>query len=391
MQSSENFFKTSIGIDYLPARLTEGQEWYVSFYAKSPATGALRRKKIKLNRISGIKERRNMARRIIMEVNDKLSRGWNPFIDEAAPKSFHKFADVLQTYMDIQSKDLEPFSFKSYKSMAKRMIEYLQEMGFDIDTMLMYQFDNGIAADIMLRIKRDPKLSARTYNNYLIFFKALFNWMKSYNYVAKNPFESIKKLPKKLAASTPKELFTKDMLAELRKYLLKENPRYFAMCMICYFCFVRPNEISHLKLSDINLDTQTIRIRADHAKNDCYSIRTIPNVMMPYLVSLDWIGDPDYYVFSDDVTSAFIPGKKHLDPMKISKYWKKVRRYFGWSVEIQFYNLKHTGVTNMIDDGIALNFVQGQADHHSLEMTSIYAATHTPRSQEEIRNNVSSF
>ena len=113
--------------------------------------------------------------------------------------------------------------------------------------------------------------------------------------------------------------------------------------------------------------------------------------MMPYLVSLDWSGDPDLFAFSDEVTSAFIPGKKHLDPMKISKYWKKVRRYFGWPVEVKFYNLKHTGVTNMLDDGIAPNFVQGQADHHSLEMTSKYAATHTPRSQEEIRNNVSSF
>jgi hypothetical protein len=38
-------------LDYIPAKITEGKEWYVSFYAFNPVKGRLERKKIKLNRI----------------------------------------------------------------------------------------------------------------------------------------------------------------------------------------------------------------------------------------------------------------------------------------------------------------------------------------------------
>lgn len=391
MHFTQTFPNSTVGIDFIPARLTEGKEWYVSFYALFPPSGKLRRRKIKLNRIRSATEKRKMGRRLILEINEKLARGWNPFVEDVAPKSFHRFADVLQTYMDIQSKDLKPFSFKSYKSMAKRMLDFLVEMGKDPETMLVYHFDSTVAADIMLRIKRDPNISARTFNNYLIFFKAFFNWMKSFSYIPKNPFENIKKQPKKRTAGTERQLFTKDMLADLRDFLAERNPRYFAMCLMCYYCFVRPNEITYIKLKDIDLKNQIVYIRADHAKNARTSTRTIPDAMLPYLTALDWSGSPEDYAFSDDVTSAFVPGRKHLDPLKIARYWLNVRRHFGWPTEIQFYNLKHTGITNMLADGVAPNFVQGQADHHSLEMTSVYAATQTPVSQKDIREKASAF
>lgn len=388
MQSSENFFKASIGIDYLPARLTEGREWYVSFYAKSPSTGKLRRKKIKLNKISAIKERRNMARRIIMEVNDKLSRGWNPFVEDA-PKSFHKLWDALKTYIDVQKKELEQASFKTYNSFVQRLKNTLTKMGY-MENMFVYQFDKTLAASIMLQIKQDPKLSARTYNNYLFFYKSLFSWLLNFGYVSKNPFEGIKRMPKKLTKAH-KELFTPEMRHDIEKYLKKENPRYLVACMLCYYCFMRPKEISWFRVGDINFKTQTIRVWEDYAKNDKNSVRTIPDVMMPYLLDIDWNYPGDYFVFSRDEPGRFFAGKTHLEPEYFAKFWKKVRNRFGWSKKVQFYNLKHTGITNMLADGVAPNFVQGQADHQSLEMTTIYAATHTPVSQEDIRKKTSAF
>ena len=41
-------------------------------------------------------------------------------------------------------------------------------------------------------------------------------------------------------------------------------------------------------------------------------------------------------------------------------------------MELTFYSLKDTGITNMIASGVPVSFVQQQADHSSLEMTSIH-------------------
>ena len=58
---------------------------------------------------------------------------------------------------------------------------------------------------------------------------------------------------------------------------------------------------------------------------------------------------------------------------------------------LQFYSLKDTGITNMLEDGVATNEVQGQADHSSLEMTSVYARKVTPRSKIDIRKKPKAF
>ena len=256
--------------------------------------------------------------------------------------------------------------------------------------MFVYQFDKSVAAEIMLTLKRNPKIAPRTYNNYLMFFKSLFNWLKSFSYISVNPFENLRPMPKKLTKAH-KELFTPEMRRDLKEYLERENPRYLVACLLCYYCFMRPKEISWMKLGDINFKTQTIRVWEDYAKNDKTSVRTIPDVMMPYLLALDWSYPSDYFVFSGDKKDRFFAGKTHLEPIYIAKYWISVREHFGWSKKVQFYNLKHTGITNMLADGVAPNFVQGQADHQSLEMTGNYAATQTPVSQEDIRKKASAF
>lgn len=376
-------------IDYIPARLTEGSEWYISYYVVNPNSGRLARKKVKLNRIRSITERRKLARRLIIRINDKLSRGWNPFLEQTAPKAFHLFSDVLDTYSDIIKKEIEASSAKKYESMLNRLRFILKNLGFG-NNMLVCEFTPALASEVMLRMKRDPNISHRTYNNYLLFFKTVFNWLKSFGYVSQNPFEVIKKMPKKLTR-TSKKLFTPQMLAELREYLLEKNSRYYAMCLLCYYCFIRPNEIAHLKVSDFDLKNQTVKVRDENAKNDHTSYRTIPDVMMPHLLSLEWEGSADDYVFSGDLPGKFVIGKKNIRSHNVSKYWITIRKHLGWPKEVQFYNLKHTGITDMLGAGVAPNFVQGQADHHSLEMTSIYAATRTPKGHEDIRTMAPTF
>jgi integrase len=378
-------------LKFLPARLTEGNEWYISYYSLYPATGKLRRVKIKLNRIKGTGKRRVYARQIINELNEKLVNGWNPFIEQEAPKAFHLLFNVLDTYLKIQEREAEKHSIRCYKSYVKYLKEYLIRNKYSAE-MYVSQFDKVIASNIMVELKQNPKYSFMTYNNYLQFFTGLFNWMMQFNYIATNPFSTLKKIPKKLIHKT-RRCLTVDERERLKDFLIKENNNnYLVMCLLCYYCFLRPNEISLLRVRDLNLEKQVVYISKEIAKNDNDSIRTIPDTMMEYVKKLDLNHPGDYYLFGLDTRKKFTPGKKRAEGREIARYWSDVIRVkLSFPMEIQFYSLKDTGITNMLADGIAPNFVQGQADHSSLKMTSIYAAKRNTASQEQIKKNASKF
>ena len=57
----------------------------------------------------------------------------------------------------------------------------------------------------------------------------------------------------------------------------------------------------------------------------------------------------------------------------MAKYWELVvRPALGFGLDLKFYSLKDTGITNMLQNGVPINLVQKQADHSSVAMTAIY-------------------
>ena len=132
----------------------------------------------------------------------------------------------------------------------------------------------------------DEKKSARTYNNYLKFLQTMFNWMKEKGYVPENPFEGIKRKPKRLTAKTRRTISNEE-LSRLCTFLSENNPHYLLAVLLCYGCFIRPKELSMLKCSDIDLDKQHVHIRPEIAKNDNDSYRTIPDALVPFMRTAD--------------------------------------------------------------------------------------------------------
>jgi len=103
---------------------------------------------------------------------------------------------MLSKHTDAPS-DLESNSVRSYKSFLARLIEYIQGKN---EKMYCGSFDRRLASDFMLEIIQSVGNS--TYNNYLMFYKQLFEWLKEYAYVKDNPFETIHKVYKKESRHT---------------------------------------------------------------------------------------------------------------------------------------------------------------------------------------------
>ena len=102
-------------VDYVPASLHENKVWTIVFWAKDPQSGELKRKRIRVNRIKNLKERRFVAKQMIYTINDKLYKGWNPFIDEESPRQYFKITDALDAFLK-DKRSLRKDTLRTYHS-----------------------------------------------------------------------------------------------------------------------------------------------------------------------------------------------------------------------------------------------------------------------------------
>jgi len=370
-------------IEYIPPKLTQGKIWYISYSCRQPSTGKMKRIRIKLNRIVSINERKRIARELIASLDLKLKMGWNPFVEATAPNGYEAMSSALDRFIKVKEKENEENSMRSYRSFIKTFRKWLDEKGYSTESYYACSFSEADAISFMDRI--ESSVSPRTYNNYLLFYRTLFNWMKERKYISRNPFDNIRKKSKRLTAKM-RRMFTQEELDRLIAFLEKENIQYLVIVLLCYCCFIRPKEIALLKCGDINIGRQLVHIRSEIAKNDNDSYRTIPDSMVRYLSELD-LSVPENYLFSHNAGYDFRPGAKPVSSRKLAKFWNDVvRPACGFPMELQFYSLKDTGITNMVSSGIALTSVQQQADHSSIAMTSIYVGKNRRKAAEDLKN-----
>lgn len=377
-------------MQYREAVLYEGEkEWFVYYYATDPAVKKLSRKKIKLNHIKSIKDRRAAAKRIIKAINKKLAAGWSPFVEVGAEKCYAFVFEALDKWLLYREKEAETHSMRSYKSFVRRLKEQLLKRDKG-PTMQMIEFTPGTASIIMEDLREDPKISLRTWNNYLSMYCTIFNWMIEHNYTNHNPFIHIKKVPRKKIKKNRRPLTAMECL-ELERFLTDNGyTNYLAMCYLCYYCCIRPNEISLLKVSDISIKEQCVYISEDIAKNDNSSVRVIPDAAIWVFKKLDLTAPPNYFLFG--FNKQFSPSPRRAEGREIARFWNDViRKELHWPMELQFYSLKDTGITQLLEDGVAPNYVQGQADHSSLSITSIYASKVNKEAREQLRKLPKAF
>lgn len=327
----------------------------------------------KFNRIKQLTKRRASAKAFINTINERLALGWNPAVTSIAPRATTKLFEALDLFLKIKTKESEENSIRSYRSYISMFKTWLKDKGLSEDAYVC-TITYEVAMELMDDVDSRKGISPRTYNNYLMFFRLLFNWMIEHDFISDNPFDRIKRKPKKLTKKK-RRIFTDHELNMLFEYLVKNNPNYLCMSLLCYCCFLRPKEIVSLKCNDIDLIKQVVHIRSEIAKNDNDSFRTIPDVIVPILRNLN-LSNGGLYLFSgsgSDIPYEFSPGKTQVCSRKIAKYWDTyVRPACGFNQDLQFYSLKDSGVTKMLTEKIPINLVQKQADHSSVAMTAIY-------------------
>ena len=342
---------------------------YIEFRAYDPEKGKMRRKTVKLNRIKGITNRRTYARRVIKRLTEQLNHGWNPWIAKDVT-DLTVFEEAIKRYEAHIEKMLASGYFRKetyvgYKSYIKIMRQYISKKR---PTYYVYQFNRNFCVDFLDYVFIERNNGAQTRNNYLNFLRVFSGFLVEKGYLKSKPTDGISPISKRLYKKE-RECIPLDVVGRIADYCREKEPDFLFACYLLYYCFIRPVEMTRLKVRHFNLKACTLTIPGELSKNKTTQTITLPKKVIQYGIDLGVFSAPaDDFIFSYRLK----PGREEIDPKHFRDHWDNVRKALKLKKEWKFYSLKDTGITEMCDNNMASIAVRDQARHSSLAITDIY-------------------
>ncbi len=372
--------------NYLPAELKKYScGWQIEYYVEDPITAEMIRIRNRVDLIRKRYSRQTEAishiNKILFDINLKLSKGWNPLIESKEnARMYLKYTEVSEKFLSEKKKELRVDSMRSYISYINIFNEYIEKRTSIIHLSNFSKSDAVVFMDFVYNVR---KVSQRTYNNYVKFFRLYFNWLKSHCYVNNNYFDNItsKKKEKKKRTIIPPEV-REDIIERLSV----TNPKLLIVCKLMYYSLLRPKEISMLKIQDVDFTKNAVFVSEEVSKNHKSRFATLTEDLIN---DLQYLKEYDKNLYL--IASNMLPGRKKATIDKYRKEWAKEKKKLKLKDEFQLYSFRDTGIFEMLKSGIDPLTVKQHADHHSLEMTSLYSDHFDPNLNENIRNHAPKF
>ena len=342
---------------------------YIEFYAFDPEQGKLRRKRIKTNRIKSAVKRRQYVRNVIKRIGDQLQKGWNPWVAKDV-SDLYIFEDALARYEGHIEKMLgsgyyRKETYAGYKSYVKILREYIRSVN---PLYYVYQFDRKFCVDFLDYVFIERNNGAQTRNNYLNFLRVFSGFLVEKGYLTSKPTDGITPISKRLFKKG-RTCIPLDVIGQLADYCKVHEPHFLLACYLLYYCFIRPVEMTRLKVRDFNIKAGTVTIPAECSKNHKAQTVTLPKKVLLYAMELGVFSAPaGDFIFSYNLR----PGPREIDPKHFRDHWDNLRKPLKLRKEWKFYSLKDTGITAMLKAKMPAIDVRDQARHSSLAITEIY-------------------
>jgi integrase/recombinase XerD len=376
MPNSKNFTtrnKSIAFLDYKPAELRMNKDWMIVYYAKNPVNGKLEIQRLRVPSISSKSERIKHAKKITVEINTRLAEGWSPFLEETG-KNYKTFEEVVAGFLKQLNKQLKDGivradTLRTYNSNLNLLQQFFIEKRIKITFAI--EINKKLCVQYLDWIYIDRNNAPRTRNNHLIFLKLFCSFLVSRGILNENPTAGI--LSMKLPPKT-RQIFPENIKTKINEKLLTYDNGFFALCMTTYFCLIRNTELGKLRVRMVNLEESSIFLPKEISKNKKDEFITIPAQFLPVLKKHMENSHPDNYLFSSD---NFNVGTVQMPVRKIATAWEKLREELNLESKYQFYSLKDTGITDLLNSGIPAIKVRDQARHYDIKITELY----TPRNK----------
>lgn len=344
-------------------KLHTGKSWYIDFLAYDPAEGRMKRKKYTLDNIPTKTQRRIRAAELISSTLALLRTGWSPWVDASAARSY----TLLEVALGKYERYLERLSRYQTRKMYQSRVNILREYNasLPIPIKYVYQFDKAFISGFLDYVYYERETTGRTRNNYKGWCSSLSSYFIEHAWLNENPAEKIRSIEE---AAKKRRALTQLELRTLKSYLSKTDKHYLLACMFEYYTFIRPTELSNVKIGDINLKEQSVYVPAEVSKNKRDGKVALNDTLIKMMLELEIFKyHSGCYLFG----KKMLPSEKKASSEIFRREWLKLRKALKWPDALQFYSLKDSGIRDLANsEGIVI--ARDQARHTDVSTTNKY-------------------
>lgn len=281
-------------------------------------------------------------------------------------------------------KGLSPLTLEAYFMDIHKFGKFMDEGGKKLPDASLDDVRDFLA------MLSDVGIHPRTQARLLSSLRSFYAFLQLDGYIAVNPLERIRS--PKIGAHLPDVLTLDeiDRIIEAVDLSMLEGQRNRAMIELMYSCGLRVSELCNLRISDLYLTEEFIRVTGKGDKQ-----RLVP-------ISPRAIEELNYY-FNDRDRIAIKPGYidyvfvserrgKPLSRITVFRLVKELVKAAGINKNVSPHTFRHSFATHLLEGGANLRIIQAMLGHESISTTEIYAHIDRSRLREEIiehhpRNN----
>ena len=228
----------------------------------------------------------------------------------------------------------------------------------------------------------DLGINPRSQARILSSLRSFYSFLLLDGYIENNPTELLKSpktaiyLPDVLTLQEIDDIINAIDLAK------KEGQRNRAMIEVLYSCGLRVSELCEMKLSDLYIEEQFVRItgKGDKQRLVPISTRAIAE-LEAYFTDRNRInikpGYEDYIFISERL-------KKKLSRIMVFHFIKELVKEVGIKKNVSPHTFRHSFATHLLEGGANLRVIQAMLGHESISTTEIYTHIDRAKLREEV-------
>ncbi len=279
--------------------------------------------------------------------------------------------DAINLFLsDLKRKGYSSKTIKAYDFDLGKLSEFLCNQSESSDTSILVSSINTNDLRLWADHCLDNNNTPRTLSRKMATCKSFFRFLVIESIVDVNPADrvSLPKTPKK-----PPSALSQDEIRQLINAPVPDERDYLrnkAILLLMYSAGLRVSEIVSMKMEQLLLERQAVRVRGKGAKD-----RILPLADSSRKAVIDYFLDREKKLPSsiDPKAPAFVTSKG--EPMTVRMIQYMVYKY-GRSAAIPLHVhphlIRHSIATHLIEEGCSVEAVRQTLGHEDLATTSIY-------------------
>lgn len=279
--------------------------------------------------------------------------------------------DLIQQYIDylIIEKGLSQNSVESYATDLVQFVRFLETHEVD----QLHKVESAVIFAWLIDLKKKG-LSSKSRARHLISVRGMYKFLVNEGFFKNNPVKHID-IPKQ-GLALPKIMSVTDVAALLEAPDTRKprELRNAAMMELMYGAGLRVSELIEIKLQDINLDVNFVRVMGKGSKE-----RVVPIGSKAREITVKWMTEGRRQMLNN-LSSPYVFVARAGKPMTRQAFWKIIKKYAlmaGISGNVTPHTLRHSFATHLLEGGADLRSVQTMLGHSDISTTQIY--THISR------------